>query len=366
MTTITRFEQPAALDAPEAWVLHAEAEFWADVLLEKVGSTDLAETVPLLHSYGASPQYSRVVRLAASDAPGPTRVQDCTGVAVVHLPTADNLDVAEVSWVVRRDRRGEGIGTVLHEAAVQLGRDHGRHKFWAFTAEPPVLPAGTPTVAAHSGQGVVDATSRETRFLLDRGYHLNQVERTSMLVLPSAEDRVLERDGVRARTTPAYECVTFTGPVPDELLEPLAMLNTHMSTDVPTGEVEMVEVWDADRVRVMAEKLALADREQLVTMVREVTTGDFVGFTRFLKDRSVAELAHQWETLVIKGHRGHGLGMLAKVTNHAALATTWPSVERVSTGNAVENRHMLAINDALGFEPHGAEGFWVRDDGAHA
>ncbi|GAB3822714.1 GNAT family N-acetyltransferase [Tessaracoccus terricola] len=365
MTTITRFEQPASLDAPDAWVLHAEAEFWADVLREKVGSADLAETVPLLYSYGASPQYSRVIRLAASDGPGPVGVEDCTGVAVVHLPTADNLDVAEVSWVVRRGRLSEGIGTALHEAALEVGREHGRDKFWAFTAEPPELPAGTPTVAAHSGQGAVDATSRETRFLVDRGWRLNQVERTAMLVLPSAEDRVRERDRVRALTNPAYECVTFAGPVPEELLEPLAVLNTHMSTDVPTGEVEMVEVWDADRVRVMGDELALADREQLVTLVREVATGDFVGFTRFLKDRSVAELAHQWETLVIKGHRGHGLGMLAKVTNHAALATTWPSVARVSTGNAVENRHMLAINDALGFEPHGCEGFWVRDDGAH-
>ncbi|TRY19060.1 hypothetical protein FOJ82_08165 [Tessaracoccus rhinocerotis] len=366
MTWITRFEQPASPTAPDAWPLQAEAEFWSDVLDEKLGSRDLAETVPLLFSQGTDPRYSTVVRLVASDVPSPGGIDECTGVAAVHLPCADNLDVAEVSCVVRRGRRGEGIGGALHEAALRVGRAHGREKFWAFTVEPPQLAAGVATLPTQSGEGMVDATSRESRFLSDRGYRLMLVERTAMLTLLSVEDRVRARDEVRARTTRAYECLTFSGTVPEELLDAVATLNFHMSTDVPTGGVDMSEVWDADRVRAMDHERELAARDQLVTLVRRVDTGEFVGLTRLLKDRSVAAIAHQWETIVVKEHRGHGLGMLAKVTNHAALASTWPSVARISTGNAVQNEHMLAINDALGFETHGREGFWVMDDGAQS
>lgn len=366
MTFISRFGQPESLTAPDAWVLRADAELWADVLDRKVGSRDLAETVPLLFSYGASPQYSEVTRLVSSDVEDPGSVEDCTGLAVVNLPTADNLDVAEISWVVRPDRQGEGIGSALYDAAVAVGRERSRTKFWAFTVEPVALAPDVPTLAASAGQGEVDATSRETRFLVARGFRLNQVERTSMLELPPADELARVRDELRSRTSDAYECLTFSGPAPDELLEQLAELNVHMSTDVPTGGVDAREIWDADRVRTMDQKLELADREQVQTLVRHVASNRLVGFTRILKDRSVDHLAHQWETLVIKGHRGHGLGMLAKVTNHAAVGEHWPTVKRLSTGNATENQHMLAINIALGFQPHGGEGFWIRTDGTES
>ena len=70
-------------------------------------------------------------------------------------------------------------------------------------------------------------------------------------------------------------------------------------------------------------------------------------------------LAEQDDTLVAAGHRGHRLGMLVKIANLRRLAEL-PRVERVTTFNAAENEHMLAINVALGFRPAGWDGEWQR------
>ena len=51
--------------------------------------------------------------------------------------------------------------------------------------------------------------------------------------------------------------------------------------------------------------------------------------------------------------------MLVKIANLRRLAG-YPDVQRVTTFNAAENDHMLAINVALGFRPAGWDGEWQR------
>jgi hypothetical protein len=54
-------------------------------------------------------------------------------------------------------------------------------------------------------------------------------------------------------------------------------------------------------------------------------------------------------TVVIRKHRGHRLGLLAKIAMMELLATTEPQLERISTWNAENNEHMIAINEAIGY-----------------
>ncbi len=68
----------------------------------------------------------------------------------------------------------------------------------------------------------------------------------------------------------------------------------------------------------------------------------------------------QEDTLVLSEHRGHRLGMLLKAANLAFLQTERPGHPAVTTFNAEENEHMLAVNDALGFVPVVWLGAWKR------
>ncbi|MBD4636278.1 GNAT family N-acetyltransferase, partial [Xanthomonas citri pv. citri] len=63
----------------------------------------------------------------------------------------------------------------------------------------------------------------------------------------------------------------------------------------------------------------------------------------------------QWDTIVLPEHRGHRLGMRVKAANLIAVRDALPGARAIITGNAEENRHMLDVNEALGFRPVLAE-----------
>jgi hypothetical protein len=53
--------------------------------------------------------------------------------------------------------------------------------------------------------------------------------------------------------------------------------------------------------------------------------------------------------------------MLVKVLNLAHLDRVAPGHPSVITYNAEENRHMLVVNEAVGFVPIGYEGVWKKE-----
>lgn len=53
--------------------------------------------------------------------------------------------------------------------------------------------------------------------------------------------------------------------------------------------------------------------------------------------------------------------MLLKVGNVAHLQRVRPGHPSILTFNAEENRHMLSVNEAVGFEPFGYEGARKRE-----
>ena len=353
------------LDAPEMYVLRAERDVWAEVLLAKVGDLDMVESAELAFSYGMYPQYHRHIHLVASDGAPPTAEADVLGVATLDFPMADNPRLANLSLAVRRGRRGEGIGGALLAAAHELAEQQDRTTIQTWTWEPLRIPAGARQLPAETGVGAVEADSCESRFLSSHGYVLGQSERVSRLQLPGVEELGSQRDEALAGKPAGYEIITIYGPTPTRLLADAAALSAVMAADVPTGAMDLEdEVWDTERLVASDVQVETAERDQLQTFVRHRPSGKLVGFTRFFRDRSNPEVAHQWETLVVGEHRGHGLGMLMKVVNHAAIPEFWPEVKRLVTGNASENVHMLAINIALGYEPYAANGFWELRRGA--
>ncbi|HEU4910767.1 MAG TPA: GNAT family N-acetyltransferase, partial [Actinomycetes bacterium] len=58
----------------------------------------------------------------------------------------------------------------------------------------------------------------------------------------------------------------------------------------------------------------------------------------------------QFDTSVLREHRGHRLGLLLKIGMLRWLAEVEPQLRMIDTWNAGSNEHMIAVNEALGYE----------------
>lgn len=229
-------------------------------------------------------------------------------------------------------------------------------------ADPAVSGSTTARLAAPTGFGSVPLGNPEVLFLLHRGYRLEQVERGSRLALPVDPDVIAELTRTATeRAGDDYATVTWAGRTPERWLEDFAVLYTRMSTDAPTAGLEEPEdPWTVERLVADQDAGATGPRTALVTAALHRPSGHLAGFTELSVPSGAGRAASQEDTLVLREHRGHRLGMLIKTANLQQLARSFPEVPSVTTFNAEENRYMLDVNEALGFVPMGYEGAWRK------
>lgn len=272
---------------------------------------------------------------------------------------ADDPDTAWAVLHVLPEFQGRGIGRALTTRLELLVVEAGRRKVLAYAAEHET--AGERRVPP-TGFGSVPAQSRTTRFLDECGYRLEQVNRVSRLRLPvEGVDAALA--SAQERSGPDFTLHQWTGSTPERWLDDIATLVTRMSTDAPDAGLETPEdVWTAERVTTEDTRRAIEDpRRYVTTAVEHRPTGRLVGFTEFSVPPQAHRAAMQYATLVLREHRGRGLGMLVKLANPAYLPDASPGHPGAVTFNAEENRHMLDVNEALGFTPIAYEGAWRKD-----
>lgn len=273
------------------------------------------------------------------------------------------LDDGSVGWThvhVHPHVRGRGIGRALADTVEEHARalGHSRLITYAVSPETPGERLVPPT-----GAGSVPLESREVRFLLARGWRLEQVARGSRFALPiDAADIAARRADAERHAGDDYRIHLWTGPTPERWVADQAMLFTRMSTEEPTAGLETPEdPWDEDRVRAYDALHAGGPRDLLTAAAEHVATGTLVAFTQLGVPADVTRPVTQEDTLVLREHRGHRLGMLLKVANLQYLEEVAPGHPGVLTWNAEENRAMLDVNEAVGFVPIGYEGAWRKD-----
>lgn len=257
------------------------------------------------------------------------------GVADVRFSLADNTHVATVHVVVRPAHRRRGIGTALFAHALDLAQAAGRTSVRIGVDRPSDQEEST-------WPGAVAARRW--------GFVKGQVDARRQLALPVAPERV---DALREQALPfatGYAVRSFAGAVPEPDLEALAHLNSRMSTDAPMGDLEIEpETWTGERLRELEALRAAQGRHQWVA-VAESSTGELVAYTVIVRSDHEPERLLQLDTLVLREHRGHRLGMLVKLECLRAAVAENPAAQRISTWNAVSNTPMIAVNQALGFE----------------
>jgi GNAT superfamily N-acetyltransferase len=258
------------------------------------------------------------------------------GIALLELPTLDNVEAAHITLEVHPDHRRRGVGRELLSIASAQLRAAGRTNVIAFVAERLDV-ATTPGVAFAEAVGAKRALDEICRSL--------ELADVTDAQLAAAEDDA-------ATHAAGYELVSWVGACPDVLIEDFARLTGRMTTDAPKGDLDLEpETWDPERVRESEERNVRLRRRWVTTAARHQASGDLVAYTDMGWSEHIAGTAFQWMTIVDPQHRGRHLGLLIKAANLRLLRRELPSAERVITWNAESNEHMIAINERLGFQP---------------
>ena len=341
---------PTSLDSSDAADFVAMTEVRNTIYREINGNEDETMTAAeLLPHWKPNQDQLQVGWLVIADG----RV---VGRTCVDIPFDEGSRSAYWQIELLRDYWGRGIGTAALPLVERTAREHGRTllQSWAqHTEEDDVERVASPT-----GYGTLPV-DHAARFYLRHGYELGQIERKSGLDLNGSHPLV-ERLLAEARPD-GYSLVSWTLPTPEEYAEDYARMKSRMSTDVPAGEMEFdEEAWDADRVARHDKNWLDGGHTMLITAARHDATGQLVAFTELSVGEDRTGPTGQVDTLVLREHRGRRLGQWIKCANLLAWRDFAPESPKAITYNAEENRHMLDVNEAMGFAPIAYIGAWKR------
>ena len=256
----------------------------------------------------------------------------CQGAMLVELPLQEDLETIGVEIDVPPPHRGHGIGDALWRWAVQRAAEAGRT---VVQVEVPV-PTGQ-TLASWPG----------ARFATARGFVSEHVEDHLVADLPFDARLLDELAG--AAPSDGYRVTAWTGPCPEGLVQTWADLRTAMSVDVPTGGLTR-EAVVVNPERVRTEDLRMAASWQTLRAMAVDAAGTPVAYSVLHLPRTNPEHALQDDTLVLRAHRGHGLGTRLKVANLRQLAALAdPGRRWLHTYTAQDNAAMQRVNARFGF-----------------
>lgn len=338
----------------EGWDALVETnELINDIWFEVDGDRGLDMTAEGRLASLAPKSHERSVLLVARTA------ETIVGYALLRQALQDGGRKGKLLVGVASGHRRRGVGGRLGSSGLQAARSLGIATLEAFVAHPETT---GPRHAVEGGSGDVPAESASARFALSQGFRLVQANVGSVLALPVDGDRLSTLEAGLPTTREAYDLRLWQEPTPDDLVAGIAVLRTRMSTDAPTGGFDGAEdLWDVERVRASEKVRAAKGTRALMAGAVHRDTGELAAFTELWVPAAPGLPTMQMFTLVLREHRGHGLGTLAKIANLRQLARLSPSTSKVKTYNAEENAPMRRINEALGFRPHSVSGGWRLD-----
>jgi RimJ/RimL family protein N-acetyltransferase len=153
--------------------------------------------------------------------------------------------------------------------------------------------------------------------------------------------------GDRARD---YELLQMPGGTPDGMLTAIARM-TEAINDAPTDDLQIEdEVFSPERIRAFEAAHEARGRRLYRLVVRHSAAGELAGHTMVGIDNERPWHGWQYDTSVLRTHRGHRLGLLLKIGMVRWLAEEEPQLRTLDTWNASSNAHMIRVNEVLGYE----------------
>lgn len=286
-----------------------------------------------------APKYFRLYSL------GPSLIHP-VAVGALEVTREDNLDLMEGHLFVDPDQRRRGYGSTLLGELEDCARESNRRTLVIFVIE------GSHEIG----------TGPNRAFATRHGYRIAEEGVRRDLAWPRPPG---ELDRLWSQWLPFasdYEIITWTGETPGEILEARAHLSAIMPIEAPHVDIDMeAEHWDAERVRIHEATTDKMGRDLLVSAARHRQSGELVGYSELTVSRDQPQTAYQWDTLVVRAHRGHRLGGLLKVATMRLLEAGAYATRKITTMNSVLNGPMIAVNEALGARVAGAMVAWRKD-----
>jgi GNAT superfamily N-acetyltransferase len=284
----------------------------------------------LRHGWDGEPAQTAVARNAEG-----------TVIAVfgVDLPRRDNTHLGGVFVTVDPQWRRRGVGTRLFSIGVERIREAGRTLVVANTWD------GSAGVPFAKSVGL-DRVSEDAQRRQD---------------LRSADaDRIAGIAADARKHAGEYELLRLPGAVPEDLLDAVVTL-TDAINDAPTDDLDVEdEVFSPERLRAFEDAQQAYDRRIYRLVARHRTGGELAGHTLVAVSAQQPWQAWQLDTSVVRAHRGHRLGLLLKAEMIGWLRQVEPHLHRLDTWNAVSNKHMIEINEQLGYRVIAGNVGWQR------
>ena len=261
---------------------------------------------------------------------------DGSPVAVGRLATSeyDNLHLAWLGVQVHPDDRRRGHGSELLDLLVAEARALGRTSIGLDGWDN----AGTRAFAARHGLEQKSVAIQRRQLVADLDW--GSIERLHAGAVAAATD---------------YEIVRREGRTPDAELEAAAEM-TMAINDAPTDDLDIEdEVYSPERVRGYEDAQLARGFRLFRVLARHRKTGELAGHSVVVVEGDRPEIAHQHDTSVVAGHRGHRLGLLLKTEMNLWLREEEPQLVSIDTWNAESNDHMIGVNDAIGYRVMGRE-----------
>ncbi|HMG31942.1 MAG TPA: GNAT family N-acetyltransferase [Jiangellaceae bacterium] len=261
------------------------------------------------------------------------------GVLELTLPHWDNTYTGWVEVTVDPASRGRGIGRQMFESGVDRVRAAGRTLLLSDTYE------------HAAGVGFLKALGLDRASeAVQRRQDLVNVDRPGLdVAYADAESHAGD-----------YDLLHLEGATPEELLADVVAMTAAIN-DAPIDDLDIEdEVFSPERIRAFEAAQRAHGRRTYRLVARERRTGGLAGHTQVAVEANRPWYGAQFDTSVLRSHRGHRLGLLLKIAMVRWLADAEPQLRLLDTWNAASNAHMIRVNEALGYQVVATASEWQR------
>jgi len=235
-------------------------------------------------------------------------------------------DIGVLEVMVKPGLRRRGLGRQLVAVAVRRAYLEG------FSSIGVEAIGGTPALA----------------FYESLGFEREYVETRSVLNLATVDWPAL---GVMAKSIGSGYRVEFhPGGPPEELIEAYAQAKLEAQDD--DDDLDLApRSSDPQRLRDSLQTLHRRGLKPYIVLAIHESSGVVAGLTEVVVPAQHPDRADQYDTIVVRDHRGYGIDRAIKARMLFELRAAEPDLREVQTWNAQHNESMLKVNAELGYQP---------------